>query len=565
VALAQVNPTVGDIDGNAAIVAHRYADAVAAGADVVVFPELVLTGYPPEDLLLRREFLERAKSAAEKLVRETITAAATALIGAPTMTGETVFNSAIIASRGKIHAVYHKMCLPNYGVFDEKRYFAHGAKALLLDIDGTLAGVNICEDSWEPDGPHRPLCISGARLILNLSASPYHRGKAGERRKAMASVCCNGRAFFCYTNLVGGQDELVFDGGSFVLNDDGDVIASLPQFVEDMLIADLPLAANGKRRKTSRKGAAAACIVLRTLPDEKPAIPPPAVAPVLSDEDEVLKALVCGTRDYLHKNSFSKALVGVSGGIDSALTAAIAAEALGQKNLTGLVMPGPFSSRETQSDAETLCRNLGIEHHVIPINAAFDVLIRSIQPALGRRPAGITEENLQSRLRGLILMTFSNATGAMVLVTGNKSEAATGYCTLYGDTAGGFAVIKDVPKTLVWKIARRINEQAHRELIPETIIKRVPSAELRPDQKDSDSLPEYGVLDRILKAYIEDGASIAGMAAAGLPEIEVRRTLDLVDGSEYKRRLYPPGVKITPRAFGRDWRRPLTNKYRSSR
>jgi NAD+ synthase (glutamine-hydrolysing) len=566
VALAQINPTVGDLEGNVALLGKFYRKASEAGADVVVFPELALTGYPPEDLLLRREFVARAMSSAEEVVQELIDSGTVAIFGTPAVEQGKVYNSAVIASSRKRHGIYHKMCLPNYGVFDEKRYFSQGEKAVLLEIAGVPTAVNICEDSWDLQGPYNAQCRAGARVVLNLSASPYHRGKSGERHKVMGRIAEKFGVYFCYTNLVGGQDELVFDGGSFVLDKSGNTMASLPQFEEGLLVADIDAKAVGKKDGgRGKKTGGVAIIKISNTTNEKPPLPAPIIAPPLIDEDEVLGAIVCGTRDYLHKNGFTKALVGVSGGIDSALIATIGTMALGKENMTGVVMPGPFSAEETQSDAERVCKNLGIRCHRIPIMDPYEVMKKTLTPMLGGWPGGLTEENLQSRLRGLTLMTLSNATSALVLVTGNKSEAATGYCTMYGDTAGGFAPIKDVPKTLVWSIARRINEKAGWELIPVSVIERVPTAELRPNQKDSDTLPEYLLLDKILAAFIEQGKSIPEMVEAGLPEGEVRRTLDFIDKSEFKRRQYPPGVKITPRAFGRDWRLPLTNRYRSSR
>ena len=564
VALAQINPTVGDFEGNTALLGKFYKKASEAGADVAVFPELVLTGYPPEDLLLRREFVDRAMYFAERVVEEHVVSGTVAIFGTPFIEQGNVYNSAVIASDRRRNGVYHKMCLPNYGVFDEKRYFKPGKESILLKIAGVPVAVNICEDSWDAEGPYNAQCLAGAQIVLNLSASPYHRGKSGERHKVMARISREYGVPFCYTTLAGGQDELVFDGGSFVLGRDGHAMASLPQFEEGLLVVDLDVErAGGWFRDRGKK--LREITVGGVMNATKPAIPTPTIALALVDEDEVLGAVICGTRDYLHKNGFTKALVGVSGGIDSALIAAIGTMALGKENMTGVVMPGPFSAEETQSDAERVCRNLGIKCLRIPITDSFEIAKKMLTPALGVWPGGLTEENLQSRLRGLTLMTLSNATSALVLVTGNKSEAATGYCTMYGDTVGGFAPIKDVPKTLVWRIARRINEKAGQELIPVSVIDRVPTAELKPNQKDSDTLPEYALLDKILAAFIEQGKSIPEMMKAGLPEGEVLRTLDFIDKSEFKRRQYPPGVKITPRAFGRDWRLPLTNRYRSSR
>lgn len=557
IALAQMNATVGDLEGNAGKILAAYGRASDAGADVVVFPELALTGYPPEDLLLRRDFLEAASKTLDALAAD-LKGEAAALIGAPHIEEGQLYNACAVVQKGRVAGWYHKMSLPNYGVFDEKRYFSAGKRPSLISVGGACLAVNICEDSWDPEGPYHQQLEGGGGAVVNLSASPYHRGKSGERVKAMAAIATKYKAPFAYCNLTGGQDELVFDGGSFMLDASGEVRSSLALFAEDILLSDVRVEENAAARAGGLP-----VITVEEAAGGKPDLEERGPQPRPGEEAEVFSALVTGTRDYLAKNGFDKALVGVSGGIDSALTLAVAVEALGGGNVTGVSMPGPYSSAETQADAEAVCRGLGAGYMKTAIGSLFAPAHELIQAALGGRPDDLTEQNLQARLRGLILMTLSNATGALVLVTGNKSETATGYCTLYGDTAGGFAPLKDVPKTLVWRLARYCNESKGKQAIPESIIARVPSAELRPGQKDSDTLPEYSVLDAILDAYIEKGLSIEEMAAQGLPRGEVVRTLDMIDRSEYKRCQAPPGIKITPRAFGKDWRRPISNRYRA--
>jgi len=536
-AIAQVNPTVGDFSGNVALVADAAGRAREAGADLVLYPELAICGYPPEDLLLNPHFLRDCRAAVEEAARRC--AGVDALVGFPEEAGGTAHNAAALLRGGGVAGVARKAELPNYGVFDERRYFAAGDEPFVFVSGGTRCLATICEDIWVPGDPleHRARALAPG-LVINLSASPFHAGKLPERRAVAARFAAAAGAPLAYANLVGGQDELVFDGGSFLLGDDGALAASAARFAEDLLVADL--APGGV---WAPRGAAV------------------QAPPQLDRLDEVLAALVLGTRDYLRKNRFRGAVVGLSGGIDSALTAALAVEALGAGGVVGVSMPSRYNAAETRSDAARVAANLGIRFLEIPIQGLYERYLEELAAPLGGGDPGVTGENLQARIRGNVLMALSNRFGWLVLTTGNKSETAVGYCTLYGDMAGGFAVIKDVPKTLVWELARRVNGRAGRELIPESTIARVPSAELRPDQRDEDSLPPYPQLDPILEAYIGQLRSPAEIAALGYDAAVVERVIRLVDASEYKRRQAPPGVKITPRAFGRDRRLPITNRW----
>jgi NAD+ synthase (glutamine-hydrolysing) len=536
IAQAQVNVTVGDLAGNVARIAAAVDRAAEAGADVVAFPELAVSGYPPEDLLLRPAFIRDCRAAVEGLAGGC--RALTALVGFPEAGESGLFNAAAVLTDGRVDCVYRKAELPNYGVFDEKRYFSPGDVPLVIERGGARLGVTICEDIWVRGGRVGGWARkSSADLVLNLSASPFHAGKLDERLAAVGSFAARTGVPVCYTNLVGGQDELVFDGGSLVLSPDGRVLASAARFEEDLLIADFRISPGGGLDFA-----------------EGPA------APELGRLEEVRAALVLGTRDYVRKNGFEKAVIGLSGGVDSALTAALAVEALGAANVVGVTMPSKFTSDETRSDAEKLAANLGVELLTVPIKSMHGAYLEALADQLGDDP-GVAGENIQARVRGNILMALSNSKGWLVLTTGNKSESAVGYCTLYGDTAGGFAVIKDVFKTAVYELCAEINRTAGRELIPASIIERPPSAELSPGQRDEDSLPPYAVLDPILRAYVEEDRSPEAIAGEGFDAELVARVVRMVDRAEFKRRQTPPGVKITPKAFGRDRRLPITNRY----
>ena len=541
IGLAQINVTVGDMSGNGEIMARMIGSAKSESVDILVFPELCVCGYPPEDLLHKPKFIADNRSAMQALLGET--QGLTVIAGYAQGDRDKCFNAAAVLSNGKIQQVYQKGQLPNYGVFDEKRYFAPGQTPVIIECKGLRVAITICEDIWDLDWQDAFLDDQKETLdlIVNLSASPFHAGKDQQRQEVLAQCA---RHFSCpvaYCNLVGGQDELVFDGRSMIVNAKGDVVAQAKEFQEDLCIADLQ--SQNDTLKITPVGSS-------TL-DSEP----------LDEVGEVYQALVFGTRDYIHKNGFSKVVIGLSGGIDSALVAAIAAEGLGSNNVVAITMPSRFNMDETRSDAETLAENLEIEFHTVPIADTLDAFSKTLSSIDGWDENGLAYENLQARIRGTILMSYSNQFGWLVLTTGNKSETAVGYSTLYGDTAGGFAVIKDVPKTLVYKLCEYINQQAGKEVIPRTIITRPPSAELRADQKDSDSLPDYDLLDAILKDYVELDHSAAELIETGFPEDQVRRVIGLVDRNEYKRRQNPPGVKITPRAFGRDRRMPITSRY----
>ncbi len=560
IALAQINPTVGDLAGNAALIAAWAAKAREQGADVVTFPELALCGYPPEDLLLRPHFLRDCRAALDRLAAAIEGIAA--LVGFPHADRGKLFNAAALLHGGKVLGFYHKLDLPNYGVFDEKRYFAPGTGCLVFEANGVRLFTTICEDVWVKDGmAERYATRNQAHVVLNISASPFHAGKLATRREVLAAFARRTGAHVCYNNLVGGQDELVFDGGGLVCGPDGAVIASAARFREDLMVVDI--AANNSAsvypRQTS--GRWERRIVLESANSAGAPSIPLSLAPALSPVEEVYQALALGTRDYALKNGFRKAAIGLSGGVDSSLTACIAADALGAENVVGVTMPSQFTSSETLSDAVLLAGNLGISLITLPIRPIFETYAEGLRDAFGPGPPGIEMENLQARIRGNILMALSNRHGWLVLTTGNKSETAVGYCTLYGDTAGGFAVIKDVPKTLVYELAEHVNRKAGRALIPQSVIARAPTAELKPNQRDEDSLPPYAVLDPIVKAYVEEDRSPEEIAAAGHDPAAVRRVVGLVDRSEYKRRQAPPGIKITPKAFGRDRRIPITNRY----
>ena len=523
-------------------------------ADLVVIPELALTGYPPEDLLLKPQFITANRAALASLTGASRGMAA--LVGFVDRDGAgRLYNAAALLVNGRHTATYHKHCLPNYGVFDEKRYFTAGSEPLVLTVGGVRVGVTICEDLWE-EFPCRALAAAGAQLVVNLSASPYHAGKLQERERLFSRRAKVNRLAIAYCNVVGGQDELVFDGASLVLDAGGREIARGTQFREETILVDLFPAQLGRGTRRRRGG-----IFLSDRTAEHPPLPREQ-AGRLSAVEEVYAALTLGVRDYVRKNGFSTVVLGLSGGVDSALTACIAADALGPEHVMGIVMPSRFSSKETQADARRVAATLGIEAQDIPIEPIAQAYLETLKPLFSGRAADITEQNIQARIRGNLLMALSNKFGWLVLTTGNKSEMATGYTTLYGDMAGGFAVIKDVPKTLVYQLAKFRNRRGQGSPIPTSILMRPPTAELAPNQTDQDTLPPYPVLDRLLKAYVEEDRSLREILGNNQVEpATVRRVLRMVDRSEYKRRQGPPGIKITPKAFGRDRRMPITNRY----
>jgi NAD+ synthase (glutamine-hydrolysing) len=578
VALAQINVTVGDLAGNTQKILSSMQQAHAAGAHIVCFPELALTGYPPEDLLLRPGFVAANLRQLDVLVEASRDLPGlTAVIGFVDRDHD-IFNAAAIVHEGRLVGTYHKHFLPNYGVFDENRYFQSGQRAPVFLIHDVHVGVNICEDIWYTAGPLTQQAHAGAEVIININGSPYYTGKRTVREEMIATRATDNGVIVVYLNLVGGQDEVVHDGSSMVFNEQGILIARSKQFEEDLLIVDLDTASvfrsrlHDPRRRQER---------LHVLPEEVPIITvdtrplkPPSVnnhvtlgapqriEPKMDRLAEIYSALVLGTRDYVHKSGFKRALIALSGGIDSSLTAAIAVDALGAENVMGVSMPSGYSSEGSKTDAQELAENLGIQMLTIPIEETFRTSLKMMHPALGDEYPGLAAENLQARIRGNVLMTISNRFGPLVLTTGNKSEMATGYSTLYGDMAGGFAVLKDVLKTLVFELCKYRNSISDTPVIPQSVIEKPPSAELRPNQKDVDSLPPYEELDPILEAYVEDDRSFEEMLAMGFNHDTVLRVMRLVDISEYKRRQAPPGIKITPRAFGRDRRLPIVNRYR---
>jgi NAD+ synthase (glutamine-hydrolysing) len=567
-ALAQIDARVGDIDGNAEMIRALTTEAREAGAELVLFPELALTGYPPEDLLLKEHFLRKTGDALEALAADT--RGIVALVGFPERR-EDVYNSLAVLAEGEIAAIYRKTNLPNYGVFDEQRYFQAGDGGAVIDLGDARLGLTICEDIWSPGPPESDEALAGASLIVNISASPYHRNKGLERERMLIQRARDNLSAVAFCNLVGGQDELVFDGHSLVVDHEGEVLARGPQFAEGLVVAtvDLQSAVTARLRDARLRPP-----VRHKLPDvahlgriERPPHPEikrlgGEVVPLFEPEAEVYAALVLGTRDYVEKNGFGHVVLGLSGGIDSTLVALIAVDALGVDRVTCVTMPSRYSSEGTRGDAEKLAENLGVQLIELPIEEAMKAYERMLaDPFEGREP-DITEENLQARIRGNLLMALSNKFGWLVVTTGNKSENAVGYSTLYGDSAGGFAVIKDVPKTLVYKLVAFRGERDPENPVPETIVTRPPSAELAEGQRDSDSLPDYETLDKILEAYIEEDADREQLELMGLPREAIDRVFALVDRAEYKRRQAPPGIKITPRAFGRDRRMPITNLYR---
>jgi NAD+ synthase (glutamine-hydrolysing) len=568
-ALAQVDATVGDLEGNARKIIRYIQRAKGYGADIVAFPELALTGYPPEDLLLKPQFIEDNIRALDK-VREK-TDGITAVVGFVDR-AEDIYNAAAVISGRKLIDVYHKMYLPNYGVFDEFRYFQAGKRHPVYRMGDCAFGINICEDIWYPEGPGRLQALAGAELIININASPYTIGKSAAREKMLSTRAFDSDVTVAYVNMVGGQDELVFDGASLIIDERGEVIARGKQFEEDLVIEDIDLEAvfmqrlHDPRRRQQKLALNESRVEGFAIPLRKRArgkkLPRKKVR-CMERTEEVYSALVLGLKDYVGKNGFEGGLIGLSGGVDSSLVAVLAADALGKDRVHLLFMPSPYTSGESGEDARGLAGSLGIKLMEIPIDSIFEAYLKSLKGVFrGRRP-DVTEENIQARIRGNLLMALSNKFGWLVLTTGNKSEMSVGYATLYGDMAGGFAVIKDVPKTLVYELGGWRNRKAGRPLIPERVLWKEPSAELKPGQRDVDSLPPYPVLDPILKAYIEQDMSFEEILALGCEEECTRGVIGMVDRSEYKRRQAPPGIKITPRAFGRDRRFPITNKYKS--
>jgi NAD+ synthase (glutamine-hydrolysing) len=566
VGLAQINSTVGDLEGNVARIRAGLDQARTLGCRLVAFPELAVTGYPPEDLLFKSAFIEANLRALNDLVKASV--GLTAVVGYVDKRDD-IFNAAAVLHDGALAGVYHKQYLPNYGVFDENRYFQAGTEAPVFAQGESSFAVNICEDIWYPTGPTTRQALAGAELVVTINASPYHAGKGHQRERMIATRAADDVVCLAFVNMVGGQDELVFDGGSLIVNERGEPVARGRQFVEDFVAADLDLDAvfharlHDSRRRKEKQGATAPARVMLSAPAPKPtpALPPRTVVP-LPRVDEVYEALVLGTRDYVRKNGFKHVVIGLSGGIDSSLVAAIAVDALGKENVSGVTMPSPYSSSGTRGDAKRLATNLGIDFQTLPITPVFTGFKKTLAAPFKGLKEDVAEENIQARIRGTLLMALSNKFGWLVLTTGNKSEIAVGYSTLYGDMAGGFAVIKDVPKTLVYEVSRLVNTRAGRAVIPESVFDRAPSAELRPDQTDQDTLPPYPELDAILQAYVEEDRGVSDLVARGFSEETVRRVIRMVDVNEYKRRQGPIGVKITPRAFGRDWRLPIVNRFR---
>ena len=570
-AMAQMNPTVGDLDGNTAKILRFMEEARSLGADLVAFPELAISGYPPEDLLFKPQFIQDNRRHLEQVVAASRGIAV--VVGFPDGDGD-IYNAAAVAYDGKLVDVYHKIYLPNYGVFDEKRYFKPGSRCPVYVINGVNVGVNVCEDIWYDLGPTEVQCDIGADVIVNINGSPYHAGKSDFREQMLATRAAYNRLFVSYTNMVGGQDELVFDGGSMVLDHRGNLVVRGQQFHEELVVADLDMGTASNARLQDPKPhnedpeelkqvGTATTVHVSDYQDRGPRLPISRRRRyVLEPVAEVYAALVLGTRDYVRKSGFQRVVIGLSGGIDSALTAAIAVEALGKENVVGVAMPSRYSSEGSVLDARLVADSLGFELLTMPIEPAFSAYLDMLEPQFQGTEPDVAEENLQARVRGNILMALSNKFGWLVLTTGNKSELATGYSTLYGDMAGGFAVIKDVPKILVYDLADYLNRRGGKDVVPQTVINKPPSAELRPDQRDDDSLPPYAVLDPILKAYVEDDLSYADILAMGYDEETVQRVIHLVDRSEYKRRQAPPGIKITPRNFGRDRRMPIVSRYR---
>jgi NAD+ synthase (glutamine-hydrolysing) len=572
IGLCQINTIVGDIEGNTKKILDYIAKGKKMGADLLAFPEMAVTGYPPEDLLLMPKFIEANLKAIRTIAKAT--SSMTAVVGFVNKDGD-IYNSAALLHNGSLIDAYSKTYLPNYGVFDEDRYFHVGKENFIFTLKSTPIGLSICEDLWYPGDPIRTQTLyGGAELIINISSSPFHAGKSTFREKMISTRASDNLAIVAYCNLVGGQDELVFDGGSAIFDQRGELITRGKQFEEDLVLADLDMEAvfrmrlhdpRIRREKSSNDEKSLGKI---DLPDpsrpveKRPSIPKRDSKP-LDHLSEIYSALVLGTGDYIRKNRFDKVLIGLSGGIDSALTAVIAVDALGKKGVVGVAMPSQYSSKESLEDAKLLAKNLGIRFLTIPITEIFQAYLKTLSLSFKGLKPNVTEENIQARIRGNILMALSNKFGWIVLTTGNKSEMSVGYCTLYGDMAGGYAVLKDVPKTLVYELSKFRNKQEKKPIIPKNVFAKPPSAELRPNQKDEDSLPPYPVLDPILQAYVEEDKGVEEIAKMGFKEKMIKEVINMVDQNEYKRRQSPPGVKITHRALGKDRRLPVTNKYRN--
>ena len=573
IAMAQINTTVGDLEGNTKKICQYIHEARHLGVDLITFPELAITGYPPEDLLLMPQFVNENLDYLEKIVKAS--SGICVIVGFVDKKDD-LYNAAAIINNGTLAGVYHKIYLPNYGVFDENRYFQGGNEIPVFSLGETVIGLNICEDMWYPEGPTTTQALKGgAELIVNISASPYHAEKGNSRKRMLATRAADNIAIVAFNNLVGGQDELIFDGGSMIVDQKGDPLFQGKQFEEDFIVTDLNLDAvflrrihDPRRRKekfiSSNHLDKVKKIDLKMSETQKKPALTKSDREELSRLEEVYRALVLGVTDYVNKNGFKKVVLGLSGGIDSSLVAAIAADALGRENVMGVAMPSPYTSLESQEDAETLASNFKIEFKSIPIVDAIKAFDRMLSSEFRGLTPDVTEENLQARIRANILMALSNKFGWLVLTTGNKSESSVGYCTLYGDMAGGFGVIKDVPKTLVYELAKYRNSIEETDVIPQRVLIKPPSAELRPEQKDTDSLPPYSILDPILQAYVEEDKGLEEILSMGFEKETVKEVIRLVDQNEYKRRQSPPGIKITPRGLGKDRRLPISNKYRVS-
>ncbi len=570
IALAQINPTVGDFDGNKKLILRYLSEAKKIGSDIVAFPELAITGYPPEDLIYKKSFVDTNLSVLDEIVKKTDKIIA--IVGFIER-DDSLYNSAGVISNKNLSAKYRKMLLPNYGVFDEERYFKAGELPLVLKFNNTSIGINICEDIWSPEGPAKVQAFSGeAEVIINISASPFHAGKSKERERMLATRAIDYSSYVAYVNMVGGQDELVFDGRSLIIDDRGKIIASGKAFEEDLVVADIDIESiiinriknvlwQREKEKVKKTPFKKIIVAEKTIKNIKKNKIQPVIQPKVSGEEEIYSAIVLGIRDYVRKNNFKGVAIGLSGGIDSSLAACIAVDALGKESVFGISMPSRFNSKETINDAKLVARNLGIRFYEMPIEKIHRVFLRELEPLFRGTAPGVAEENIQARIRGTILMTISNKFGYLVLSTGNKSEVSTGYCTLYGDTAGGFAPLKDVTKTQVYALARYRNRIAGKEIIPESVIKRPPTAELKPGQRDEDTLPPYEILDKIIEDYVEKDRTYEELIKSGLNEQYVNKAIKMIVNSEYKRRQSPPGIKITHRAFGKDRRYPITNKF----